>query len=116
MLRPQIVDGGHGIVIAIVAREVHADGLLGVILQVPWLGPQLLDPLIKTAILNQINGQLGGTLRQGLPNSLTPLSPSIVSAKFVDLGGGKLGIDLVMTAHIAQASVNNMIAQALVRK
>src|SRR5262249_13076303 len=60
-LKPVIADGGKTVDLTISAREIKADGLLGTVLQLPVIGPQILDSAIKNLILNQINGHIGSS-------------------------------------------------------
>jgi hypothetical protein len=114
-LKPVIVDGGKTIDLTISAREIKADGLLGNVLQLPIIGPQILDSAIKNLILNQINGHIGSSLRQSIPAQLASYAPKVVQANLVNLGDGRLGIDLSMAGHIAKAQVTQLISQALTK-
>jgi hypothetical protein len=114
-LTPEIAEGGKTMSLVISARDVKADGALGIALQTPVIGAALLDPAIKNLILNQLNGQLGNSLHQSLPDHLSPYAPRVTSAKLVDIGQGKLGLDVELAAHIQKAEVTKIIAQWIAR-
>ena len=55
-------------------------------LQLPVIGPQILDSAIKNLILDQINGRIGSTLRQSIPAQLASYAPKVVQANLVNFG------------------------------
>lgn len=89
-----------------VVKDVHADGAIGGILRGPVMGPYLTDWL-KAKLVQVINPS---NLRGSFPAGLSAYNPTFTSAKFVDLGSGKLGATLAATFSLNQDQAQQLIA------
>jgi len=85
-LTPQIQDG-QMISLNSEILSLEADGLLKSLLSDDVIGPPL-----RKLIVDAIQPALGRSLRVALPADLKGSNPVFTSARFVDLGEGKLGL------------------------
>jgi hypothetical protein len=104
-LTPEITNGGTTLMMVPKVTELKANGLLGAILGSSLFGPKLTEWL-TAKIIGSVNPD---NLKKSFPGELTPYSPKVISAKFSDLGTGKLGVTLGLLAHISTDQAQHLL-------
>jgi len=101
----EIKSDGKELAVDARVKEIHADGALGGIFRNSIVGPSLTDWL-KAKMLQAIDPS---NLKGSFPAGLTAYNPTFKSAKFLDLGSGKLGVSLLATFSLNQDQAQKLI-------
>jgi hypothetical protein len=102
-LNPQI-EAGKTIVLQSEVIELSANGLLHALLRDGVLGPPL-----RKALIDVLRTALGPPLRINLPEALKGYDPSFERVRFVDLGGGKLGLKAEGRLNLSASQIREVL-------
>ncbi len=86
-------------------KDIHADGALGGLMRDAVVGPYLMDWL-RSKLLEALDP---ANLKASFPAGLSPYDPIIKAARFVDLGGNKLGAAITATFSVTQDQAQKLI-------
>ena len=93
-----VASAGRELAVNSTVKSFHADGVLGGLMQSSVVGPYLTDWL-QAMIRDAVNP---ASLKASFPAGLSQYNPVFRSARFVDLGSGKLGAAIAATFSLDQ--------------
>lgn len=100
-----IADQGRKFVVNAAVKDIHADGAIGGLLSRSVVGPYLTDWL-KAKIVEALDPS---NLKASFPAGLSAYHPAFTSARFVDLGSGKLGAAIAATFSVDQDQAQTLL-------
>ena len=100
-----VANGGRELAVNSTVKSFHADGVLGGLMQSSVIGPYLTDCL-QAKIRDAVNP---ANLKASFPAGLSQYNPVFKSARFVDLGSGKLGAAIAATFSLDQEQAQKLM-------
>jgi hypothetical protein len=98
---------GKGLEIKTATKNAHMNGALGALMSNSLTGAYVTNS-VTGAIQKAIDP---GNLKHAFPAALNAYNPVVKSAKFVDLGSNKLGVNSILRFSLSQTEAQKLIDQ-----